>query len=137
MYDRVFGTMNGISGDCDDASGAAATTTAVDGTVTRETATEKKGVGAPEDARSDAAEEQGEGAVRSAAVTVDAEVHGSAAPAGPVDRTPREGKGFKIIFLSSDTGGGHRASSESLAKQVRGSWRRSMLCRPSIIMCHD
>eukprot|EP00588_Corethron_pennatum_P014296 CAMPEP_0194275232 /NCGR_PEP_ID=MMETSP0169-20130528/8124_1 /TAXON_ID=218684 /ORGANISM="Corethron pennatum, Strain L29A3" /LENGTH=655 /DNA_ID=CAMNT_0039018647 /DNA_START=169 /DNA_END=2136 /DNA_ORIENTATION=- len=111
--------MNGISGACDDASGAAATTTAADGTVTGETATEKKGVGAPEDARSGAAEEQGEGAVRAAAVTADAEVHGSAAPAGPVDRTPREGKGFKIIFLSSDTGGGHRASSESLAKQFQ------------------
>jgi len=116
IYDRVFGTMTGRSGACDDAS-AAATTTAADGTVTGETSTEKKGIG--EDERSGSAEEQGEEAVRSAAVTADAETHGSAAPVGPVDRNPREGVGFKIIFLSSDTGGGHRASSESLAKQFQ------------------
>jgi UDP-N-acetylglucosamine:LPS N-acetylglucosamine transferase len=28
-----------------------------------------------------------------------------------------QGKGLKVLFLSSDTGGGHRASAESLAKQ--------------------
>lgn len=28
-------------------------------------------------------------------------------------------KGLKILFLSADTGGGHRASAESLANQVR------------------
>ena len=27
-----------------------------------------------------------------------------------------------ILFLSADTGGGHRASAESLAKQVRIHW---------------
>jgi hypothetical protein len=27
-------------------------------------------------------------------------------------------KPMKVLFLSSDTGGGHRASAESLAKQV-------------------
>jgi hypothetical protein len=30
--------------------------------------------------------------------------------------TPR---GLKVLFLSSDTGGGHRASAESLAKQFQ------------------
>eukprot|EP00587_Corethron_hystrix_P002086 CAMPEP_0113309152 /NCGR_PEP_ID=MMETSP0010_2-20120614/7311_1 /TAXON_ID=216773 ORGANISM="Corethron hystrix, Strain 308" /NCGR_SAMPLE_ID=MMETSP0010_2 /ASSEMBLY_ACC=CAM_ASM_000155 /LENGTH=638 /DNA_ID=CAMNT_0000164349 /DNA_START=60 /DNA_END=1976 /DNA_ORIENTATION=- /assembly_acc=CAM_ASM_000155 len=39
-------------------------------------------------------------------------------PSKEKHKGPRE-KGLKIIFLSSDTGGGHRASSESLAKQFQ------------------
>ena len=32
---------------------------------------------------------------------------------------PTEKKGLKVLFLSSDTGGGHRASAESLARQFQ------------------
>ena len=32
---------------------------------------------------------------------------------------PKEKKGLKVLFLSSDTGGGHRASAESLARQFQ------------------
>ena len=31
---------------------------------------------------------------------------------------PVVSKGLKVLFLSADTGGGHRASAESLANQV-------------------
>lgn len=31
----------------------------------------------------------------------------------------KENRPLRVLFLSADTGGGHRASAESLAKQVR------------------
>lgn len=36
-----------------------------------------------------------------------------------MDELSKEKRGLKILFLSSDTGGGHRASAESLAKQFQ------------------
>lgn len=36
-----------------------------------------------------------------------------------MQESPKEPRGLKILFLSSDTGGGHRASAESLAKQFQ------------------
>jgi hypothetical protein len=32
--------------------------------------------------------------------------------------SPQETRPLRVLFLSSDTGGGHRASAEALAKQV-------------------
>jgi 1,2-diacylglycerol 3-beta-galactosyltransferase len=34
-----------------------------------------------------------------------------------ITESPNETTGLRVLFLSSDTGGGHRASAESLARQ--------------------
>ena len=52
------------------------------------------------------------------AATVDSKAQDTAATAEPVVIDPKK-KGLKVLFLSSDTGGGHRASAESLGKQFQ------------------
>ena len=55
-------------------------------------------------------------AVDASSVEVDSD---SMSTASPQTYCTRADKGLKVLFLSSDTGGGHRASAESLGKQFQ------------------
>lgn len=55
-------------------------------------------------------------AVESSAVEVESDTMSAASPQTFCTRAD---KGLKVLFLSSDTGGGHRASAESLGKQFQ------------------
>ena len=51
--------------------------------------------------------------------TTTTETETLAAAIHTTDSTPKQQRGLKVLFLSSDTGGGHRASAESLGKQFQ------------------